>query len=168
METRKWVCPLCPCPTKGWNTKELLDPDKDSLLSNWYQVDADRIYTRTDTVHRDDLIQKQSAIVDGVGFMKALLHQMEWQRNTTLQNIRGGSVLDHRRVTFRWEEEDAVMERKTLRDINSRHPIFHSETCGLTLGMVDENERWNIELGSQSRTFPLRQGCPENDPCEFD
>ena len=51
--------------------------------------------------------------------MKALLHQMEWKRNTRLQNIRGGSVLDHRRVTFPWEEEDAVMEQKTSRDIIS-------------------------------------------------
>ena len=90
-----------------------------SRQPNRYRVDVNRIYTQTDTVHRDDLIRKQSAIVDGVAFMKALLHQMEWQRNTTLQNIRGGSVLNHRRVTFRWEEEDAVMERKTLRDINS-------------------------------------------------
>ena len=58
-------------PDQGLDLKELLDPDQDSLLSNWYRVDADRIYTQTDTVHRDDLIRNQSAIVDGVGFIKA-------------------------------------------------------------------------------------------------
>ena len=53
-------------PDQGLDLKELLDPDQDSLLSNWYRVDADRFYTRTDTVHCDDLILNQSAIVDGV------------------------------------------------------------------------------------------------------
>ena len=119
-------------PDQGLDLKELFDPHKDSLLSNRYRVDADRIFTQTDTVHHDDLTRNQLAIVDGAGFMKALLHQMEWQRNTRLQSIRGGSVLDHPRVRFRWEEEDYL----------SRHPIFHSETCGLTLGMVDEEEGW--------------------------
>ena len=80
-------------PDQGLDLKELLDPDKDSLLSNRYRVGAQRIYTQTDTVHCDDLIRNQSAIVDGVGFMKALPHQMEWQRDTTLQGIRGGSML---------------------------------------------------------------------------
>ena len=155
-------------PDQGKDLQELLDPDKDSLLSNRYRVDANRIYTQTDTVYRDDLIRKQSAIVNGVGFMKALLHQMEWQRNTTLQNIRGGSVLDHRQVTFRWEEEDAVMERKTLRDINSADIRFSTQKRGITLGMGGENEGWNVQLASQSGIFPLRQGCPENDPYEFD
>ena len=135
-------------PDQGLDLKELLDPDKDSLLSNPYRVDADRIYTQTDTVHRDDLIQKQSAIVDGVGFMKALLHQMEWQRNTTLQNIRGGSVLDHRRVTFRWEEEDAVMERKTLRDINSADIRFSIQKhVALRLGWLTRLKDGTCNLG---------------------
>ena len=35
-------------PDQGLDLKELLDPDEDSLLSNWYRVDADQIYTRTD------------------------------------------------------------------------------------------------------------------------
>ena len=44
-------------PDQGLDLEELLDPNKDSLLSNQYRVDADQIYSRTDTVHRDDLIR---------------------------------------------------------------------------------------------------------------
>ena len=80
--------------------------------------------------------------------MKALLHHMEWQRNTTLQNVRGGSVLDHRRVTFRWEEEDAVMERKTLRDIHSADIRFSIQKhVALRLGRLTRMKDGTYNLG---------------------
>ena len=80
--------------------------------------------------------------------MKALLHQMEWQRNMALRNIRGGSVLDHRRVTFRWEEEDAVMERKTLRDINSANVRFSIQKhVAFRLGWLTRMKDGSYNLG---------------------
>ena len=80
--------------------------------------------------------------------MKALLHQVEWQRNTALQNIRGGSELDHRRVTFRWEEEDAAMERTTLRNINSADKRFSIQKhVALRLGWLTRMKDGLYDLG---------------------
>ena len=49
-----------------------------------------RQYIQTDKVLGTDLICNQSAITDNVSFMKVLLQQLEWQRNTSLQRILAG------------------------------------------------------------------------------
>ena len=79
--------------------------------------------------------------------MKAFLHQMEWQRNTTPQGIGEGSVLDHRWVTFCWEEEDAVMDQKTLRDTISSDILFTIQKhVGLRLGWLMKKKDGSYNL----------------------
>ena len=57
--------------------------------------------------------------MDKVGFMKALIAEVEWQITTRLEGISVGMVEDAKWPDFRWEEEDAVTERKVLADIKS-------------------------------------------------
>ena len=57
-------------------------------------------------------------------------------------------MLDHRRVTFRWEEEDAVMERKTLRDITSADIRFSIQKhVALRLGWLTRMKDGTYNLG---------------------
>ena len=79
---------------QGLELKELVDPQKDHLATTQYCIIADKQYVHTDKLLGADILLNQSAIMDGVSFMKPLLDQLEWQRNTMLKGIDGGSVVD--------------------------------------------------------------------------
>ena len=101
-------------PDRGLDLKTLFS-DKTNIASVTYQlldVSADSRTTRKEHVTREVLVKNEAAIVDGVGFMKALIDEIDWQMTNTLQGISDGRIEDPRRPTFRWEGDVAVLEKK--------------------------------------------------------
>ena len=110
-------------PDRGLDLKTLFS-DKPNIATAKYQlldVLADSRTTRTEHVTREVLVKNEAAIVDGVGFMKALFDEIDWQMTNTLQGIPHGRIEDPRRPTFRWEGEVAVLEKKNIGVLGS-HP----------------------------------------------
>ena len=110
-------------PDRGLDLK-ILFSDKPNIASVTYQlldVSADSRTTRTEYVTREVLVKNKAAIVDGVGFMKALFDEIDWQMTNTLQGINNGRIEDPRRPTFRWEGEVVVLEKKDIGVLGS-HP----------------------------------------------
>ena len=61
------------------------------------------------------------------------------------QSIDNASVIDGRRVTSRWEGEEAVLERR----LHGSYEIDRGTHLGDAYGMVGENVRWRLHLGIQ-------------------
>lgn len=105
-----------------------------------------------DTIHCNQVVQNESAIIDGVSFMKALLCQIDWQLTHMLQSIDNTSVIDGRQVTFCWEGKEAVMERKPLSDICKAHIKLAIEpTLAMRRGWLAKKDNGSYELGPSLR-----------------
>ena len=103
-------------PDRGLDLKNLFS-DKVNLARVKYQMSQagkDGYETRIENVWLKTLIENAATIVDGVGFMKALVDEIDWQIVSTLEGSSAGTVEDKRRPTFRWEGDVAVLEKKDI------------------------------------------------------
>ena len=96
-------------PDVGVDLQTLLPKDTTKIMSVKYET----LHTRTNARHvhtsyvtRAMLAKNGGRIVDGVGFMKALVREIEHRISFDVQahpGQDGGEVADSHRPTFRWE-----------------------------------------------------------------
>ena len=146
-------------PDRGLDLKTLFS-DKINIATVTYQlldVSANSRTTRTEHVKREVLVKNEAVIVDGVGFMKALFDEIDWQMTNTLQGINDGRIEDPRRPTFRWEGEVAVLEKRDIGVLGS-DPDYHNvvefridEVLATRMGWLAKSANGTYKLGPNLR-----------------
>ena len=79
-------------PDRGLDLNELFTKDSNDVVRVKYHVKNAKSgpYTlRTEDVKCQTLVQNEGAIVDGIGFMKAVIDKINWQITSTLELTRG-------------------------------------------------------------------------------
>ena len=112
-------------PDVGVDLQTLFPKDTTKILSIKYEVlhkTTNTKHVHTSYVTRAMLEKHGGRIVDGVGFMKALVREIGHRTTLTIQGhgSAGGEVADSHRPTFRWEGEILVLEKKDINVLRNR------------------------------------------------
>ena len=115
-------------PDVGVDLQTLLAKDTTKILSIKYEVlhtGTNARHVHTTYVTRAMLEKNGGRIVDGVGFMKALVREIGHRTTLTIQGHghAGGEVVDSHRPTFRWEGEVLVLEKKDISVLHNRGDV---------------------------------------------
>ena len=145
-------------PDRGLDLRSFLSEGASVVRLRYQLLDESRNSrtTRVEDVWRNNIVKNASIIVDGVGLMKALINEIEWEIIGTLQGIANGVVEDARRPTFRWKGEMAILEKKDIGVLGS-HPgnnvVEFSVNIILALHMqwLEVDERGVYNLGPNLR-----------------
>ena len=139
---------------RGLDLNELFMKDSNEVVRVQYHVKNVKSNThvlRTENVKRQTLARNEGVNVDGVGFMKAMIDEINWQTTTTLEGVVDGVVEDTRRPTFHWEGEDVVLERKDLNVIGNnsgKNVDFRvEEVLALRMGWLEKSIGGTYKLG---------------------
>ena len=111
-------------PDVGVNVSRILDDIDDTVLEAKYHVkdsrtSPEKIELKTSHVKKTPLLQRKSEIVDGVGFMKELIEELDRQVQKELVTSNMEYAYDTQRPTFRWEGEELILERKKVANVGS-------------------------------------------------
>ena len=109
-------------PNEGMDLRSYLSSDE--VISTKYHMkdsgtNPETITLKSSQVTKTALIQRNAVIVDGVGFMKEVVQELNRQMVLELIKAKMEYVDDSQRPTFRWEGETMILERKKVADVGS-------------------------------------------------
>ena len=115
-------------PDVGVDLQTLLAKDTTKIISVKYEalhMGSNVRHVHTSYVTRAVLEKKGGRIVNGVGFMKALVREIEHRISYDVQAHRDivAEVADSHRPTFRWEGEVLVLEKKDINVLGNRGDV---------------------------------------------
>ena len=146
-------------PDVGSDPSRVMDSTDDNLITTKFHLKDFKTCTssrHTCSVKTSAVLARKWDIVDGVGFMKALIDEMDWQITNTLAEdaTDGDGIKDAKRPNFRWEGHDAILERKKVAHVavhGGKVQFIVQYLLAYRMGWLSNSVDGKVSLGANLR-----------------